>query len=192
MAVRASDLDDHGTRVPDPHIVITRMRRRHLRSVLRIENASLHASWSVGLFMNELALRTTRLYLVATHQDSVVGFGGMLFSGPDAHVTTVSTAPAWYRRKIATRLMLVLAREARARDCLNLTLEVRSSNLAALHLYQSFGLAPVGIRKNYYSDLNEDALVMWAHEIDRSDYTDRLAAIEATVAGRTSLDQVGW
>lgn len=173
-------------------IVITRMRRRHLRSVLRIENESVHTSWSIGLFMNELALRTTRLYAVAKHGHEVVGFAGMLFSGPDAHVTTVSTDPAYFRCKVATRLLLVLSRAAIDRGAQNLTLEVRSSNEPAIALYRAFGLAPVGVRKNYYADLREDALVMWAHEIDQADHAERLAAIEATVNGRTHVERLDW
>lgn len=192
MAVRVSDLDTRETPPAQPDVTITRMRRRHLRSVLRIENESVHTSWSVGLFMNELALRTTRLYVVAKHHNDVVGFAGLLFSGPDAHVTTVSTDPVWYRRKIATRLILVLARAAIERGCQNLTLEVRAGNQAAISMYQGFGLAPVGVRKNYYADLNEDALVMWAHEIDQPEYTTRLDELEATIPGRTTLERLDW
>ena len=173
-------------------MTITRMRRRHLRSVLRIENESVHTSWSVGLFMNELALRTTRLYVVAKHRNDVIGFGGLLFSGPDAHITTVSTDPVWQRRKVASRLILVLVRAAVERGCQNLTLEVRAGNQAAIGMYQQFGLAPVGVRKNYYADLNEDALVMWAHEIDQPEYSERLDRIESSISGRTTVERLDW
>jgi ribosomal-protein-alanine N-acetyltransferase len=61
----------------------------------------------------------------------------------------------------------------------NLTLEVRVSNTPAKTLYQQFGFAPVGVRRNYYVETGEDAIVMWARDIDSDDYTRRLADIEA-------------
>jgi ribosomal-protein-alanine N-acetyltransferase len=188
----ALDLDrDRPDREPID-VTITRMRRRHLRAVLRIEEASVHSSWSLGLFMNELALRTTRLYAVAQHNHEVVGFGGLLFTGPDAHVTTLSTDPRFHRRQVATRLLLALARAAITRGCEHLTLEVRASNDAALGLYERYGFESAGVRKNYYADLHEDAIIMWAHHIDAPAYAARLDDIEAGVAGRTRVERLTW
>jgi [ribosomal protein S18]-alanine N-acetyltransferase len=152
----------------------------------------VHTAWSVGLFMNELALRSTRLYVVARHRGDVIGFGGVLFSGPDAHITTLSTDPAFHRRKVATRLLLVLTRAAIERGSQHLTLEVRASNEPAIALYRAFGLAPVGVRKNYYAELKEDALVMWAHEIDQPAYAERLDEIDGAIAGRTHVEALDW
>jgi ribosomal-protein-alanine N-acetyltransferase len=188
----ATELDRDDRERPPVDLTITRMRRRHLRAVLRIEEASVHHSWSLGLFMNELALRSTRLYAVALHHHDVVGFGGLLFTGPDAHVTTLSTDPRFYRRQVATRLLLALSRAAITRECRHLTLEVRESNAAAIALYDRFGFESAGVRKNYYADLNEDAIIMWAHHIDEPAYADRLDGIEAAVAGRTRVERLTW
>ena len=68
----------------------------------------------------------------------------------------------------------MLAREAIARGATSLTLEVRMSNRGAQELYRQFGFGPVGVRKNYYQEVNEDALVMWAHEVDRPEYAELL------------------
>ena len=87
-----------------------------------------------------------------------------MMSADDGHVTTLAVDPRWQRHQIGTRLLLVLAREAIAREARSLTLEVRLSNRPAQELYRRFGFAPVGVRKNYYAETNEDALVMWAHE----------------------------
>jgi ribosomal-protein-alanine N-acetyltransferase len=106
----------------------------------------------------------------------------------EAHVTTVAVDPARHREKIGTRLMLQLAREAIARGAVALTLEVRMSNKAAQDMYRRFGFGPVGVRKNYYQEVNEDALVMWAHEIDQPAYSELLDSIERTVPGETILD----
>src|SRR3982074_2267343 len=92
------------------------MRRRHLRSVLRIESQVYPRPWSLSLFMSELALRTTRAYYVARVDGRGVGYAGLMLTVDDGHVTTIAVDPHWHRHKVGTRLMLVLAREARRRN----------------------------------------------------------------------------
>jgi len=165
------------------------MRRRHVRAVLRIEQQVYPRPWSASLFHSELAMRSTRAYFVARVGRDVVGYAGLMMTVDDGHVTTIAVDPTWHRHKIGTRLLLVLAREAIARGAASLTLEVRMSNQGAQELYRRFGFGPVGVRKNYYQEVNEDALVMWAHEVDRPEYADLLAGIEAGVPGETVLDR---
>ena len=92
----------------------------------------------------------------------------------DGHVTTIAVDPAWHRHGIGTRLLLALAREAIARGATALTLEVRLSNQGAQELYRRFGFTAVGVRKGYYADTGEDALVMWAYEVERTGVRARL------------------
>ena len=158
--------------------------------MLRIEAQVYPRPWSLSLFMSELALRSTRVYFVARVAGTVVGYSGLMLTGDDAHVTTIAVDPEWQRHKIGTRLMLNLAREAVARGAHNLTLEVRVSNASAQELYRQFGFRPAGIRKNYYVETNEDALVMWADEIDTDEYVRRLAIIEEAVPGTTVIESV--
>jgi len=173
-------------------VTIAPMRRRHLRSVLRIEAKGEHKGWSLGLYMSELSRRDDRVYLVAKVGSSVVGFAGLLFAGPDGHVTTIAVDPAWRQHRIATRMMLVLARKAVERGAEALTLEVATSNLAGQALYRRLGFAPAGVRKNYYAEMGEDALVMWAHDVQAADYSERLTAVEAGIEGVTTIEAVGW
>lgn len=161
-----------------PMIELTPMRRRHLRAVLRIEAQVYPRPWTLSLFLSELALKTTRAYWVARVEGQVVGYCGLMLSLEDAHITTVAVDPDWQRRRIASRLLLGAAREAVARGCTALTLEVRMSNQAAQRLYHHFGFRPAGVRRNYYAEVNEDALVMWADDIALPEYAARLAEIE--------------
>lgn len=177
----------------DRAVVLTRMRRRHLRAVLHIEAANESRPWSLGLFMSELARTDARCYLVARRGPRVVGFGGLLYAGPDGHVTTLAVHPEHRRGGIGSRLLLGLCRDARSRGGVEaLTLEVRATNQPAQALYRSFGFAPVGVRKNYYADIGEDALIMWAHEIDGDDYGDRLRRLEAGLGGPTVAEGIAW
>lgn len=174
--------------VPDESALVVHlvpMRRRHLRAVLRIEAQVYPRPWSLSLFLSELALRGSRYYVVARVDGVLVGYAGMMFSGDDAHVTTIAVDPAWHRYKIGTRLLLTLARHAIGRGARNLTLEVRVSNRPAQAMYASFGFKPAGVRKNYYVETNEDALVMWAEAIDDPAYARRLDALEAAIPGAT-------
>ena len=167
---------------------ITPMRRRHLRGVLRIEQQVYPRPWTFGLFLGEISQQASRIYLVARVGSEVVGYAGMFRAIDDGHITTIAVDPAWQRRGIATRMLLVLARAAMDRGCRNLTLEVRMSNSGAQALYQRFGFMPAGVRKGYYPETGEDALVMWANDVDTELYAARLREIEGGVAGRTVVE----
>ncbi len=169
-------------------ITLAPMRRRHLRAVLAIEHKVYPKPWSMGLFMGELAKPLTRSYLVARAGALVVGHMGVLYIENEGHVTTVAVDPVWHRRQIATRLMAAQVRLAIERGATALTLEVRTSNSGAQELYRRFGFAPAGVRKGYYAETNEDALIMWAHDIDVPEMAARLDALEDEVRGRTVFD----
>ena len=175
---------------PLPDVEIAPMRRRHLRSVIRIEAQAEHRGWSVGLYLAELRREHDRLYVVARVDQQVVGFAGLLLQGPDAHVTTLSVDTAHRGRRVGTRMMLVLTRHAIRCGAENLTLEVRAGNEPAIALYRRFGLAPAGIRKNYYADLGEDALVMWAHDVGSVSSRERFARVEAALPDPTRVEGV--
>ncbi len=173
---------------PDEHAVevhLVPLRRRHLRSVLRIESRVYPRPWTLALFLSELNLRSSRHYVAARIGGHLVGYAGLMLSLDEAHVTNIAVDPAWQRHKVGTRLLANLARVARARGAHHLTLEVRVSNVGAQAMYRKFGFETEGVRKNYYAETNEDALIMWAHHIDTPAYGSRLAALEAAVPGAT-------
>jgi ribosomal-protein-alanine N-acetyltransferase len=161
-------------------VEIEPMRRRHIRSVLAIETRVYPRPWTAPLFQSELALSETRCYVIAKIGRELVGYGGVMMSLRDGHITTIAVDPSQRRKGIATRLLLALVRAALARDAEALTLEVRLSNRAAQELYRRFGFAPVGVRKGYYQDHDEieDALIMWAHDIRAPEYEALLQQLE--------------
>jgi ribosomal-protein-alanine N-acetyltransferase len=164
------------------------MRRRHLRSVMRIEAQVYPRPWSLPLFMSELNLRSSRIYYVARVNGLVVGYCGLMLVEGDGHITNIAVDPAWHRHQIGTRLLLNAARQAAARDATRLTLEVRMSNRAAQDLYRKFGFEAAGVRKNYYAESREDALIMWAYGLDTDAYAQRVAGIEASLRGSTLVE----
>lgn len=164
-----------------PLLVISEMQRRHIRSILSIEQQVYPRPWTSRVFEEEIALipEGHRHYLVAHVSNQVVGYGGLLFAADDAHITNLAVNPEWQRRGIATELLLELAWEARYRKFSALTLEVRITNLAAQDLYRRFGFLPAGVRKKYYEN-TDDAIVMWCSDIQGEAFAKRLADIEGT------------
>ena len=159
-------------------ILIRTLAEEDLDAILEIEQATYPTPWTVGIFRDELAA-PGRLYLVADADGAVVGYAGLMLVLPEAHVTSVTVDPKRRGSRIGTRLMLRISEEALAAGATSLTLEVRVSNRNAQALYQRFGMAPVGVRKRYYQD--EDALVMWVHDIDSSACRERLEEIERSL-----------
>jgi ribosomal-protein-alanine N-acetyltransferase len=163
---------------------IVPMRRKHLREVLRIEQSEYIRPWSPTLFTSELAQRTSRRYTVATIGPVVAGYAGLMLVEDEGHVNTLTVDHSWQRKGIATLLLLDLARTALGVGSRHLTLEVREHNEPAKELYMKFGFAPVGIRRNYYVETGEDAIVMWARDCDSKEYKARLEGIEARLGLR--------
>lgn len=160
-----------------PEVELTKMRRRHLRKVLSIEARVYPRPWSASLFLAELSQRTTRTYLVARHAGEVVGYAGMIFTGREAHVTNIAVDPDYHGLKVGTRLLLALCTEAIARGADTISLEVRVSNKVAQAMYEKFGFSVVGVRKGYYVETREDALVMVVRDANSTSNRLRLKAI---------------
>jgi ribosomal-protein-alanine N-acetyltransferase len=151
------------------------MRRRHLRGVMAIERQVYPRPWSPNLFLSEMNELRHRAYLVARVARDVVGYGGIMMTRVDeGHVTNIAVDPLHHRRRIGTRLLYELIQEGLKMGARAVSLEVRVSNYGAQRLYTQFGFRPVGIRKGYYQETNEDALVMWAENVRTDEYRGQL------------------
>jgi [ribosomal protein S18]-alanine N-acetyltransferase len=157
------------------------MRRRHLRGVMAIERQVYARPWSPNLFVAEMSESSNRCYLVARFDKVVVGYGGLICYGDEAHVTNIAVDPQRHRSGIGTRLLHELIEKAIEMGGHAVSLEVRVTNWGAQRLYGRFGFRPVGIRRNYYQELHEDALIMWTDDIRTSAYAARLREIAATL-----------
>lgn len=161
---------------------ISPMKRKHLKSVVAIEQQVFPSPWSLSLYLNELSQPATRAYFVAVSDEHVIGYAGLMIVVGEGHVTTIGVDPSWQRRGIGRKLLLTLALAAKERGAEDLTLEVRMSNAGAQALYHEFGFVPAGIRKNYYAEVHEDAIVMWAHDLQGESMAARLAGIAERAA----------
>ncbi|HEX5902346.1 MAG TPA: ribosomal protein S18-alanine N-acetyltransferase [Actinomycetota bacterium] len=167
---RSVGIDELGA----PRLEVSRMRRRHLRGVMAIERQVYPRPWSPNLFLSEMSESRSRCYLVARIDREVVGYGGLICYGEEAHVTNVAVDPQRQREMIGTRLLLDLIVAAVEMGAEAVSLEVRVTNWGAQRLYARFGFRPVGIRKNYYQEISEDALIMWLDGIQGADFRSRV------------------
>jgi [ribosomal protein S18]-alanine N-acetyltransferase len=151
---------------PPLKLRIEAMRVEDLDEVQRIELASFSTPWPSNAYRSELETNRLATYLVARIEGQVVAYGGMWLMVDEAHITTFAVHPRWRRQRIGQRLLLAFLDLARDRHAREATLEVRLSNLAARRLYEKYGFRPVGLRPRYYSDNNEDALIMTTEPLD--------------------------
>jgi len=168
-----------------PRLVIDRMRRRHLRGVMAIERQAYARPWSPNLFVAEMSEPNNRNYLVARIDRDVVGYSGLICYGDEAHVTNIAVDPMLQGHRIASHLLVEQMRAAMHLGGNAVSLEVRVTNWRAQRLYGRFGFHPVGIRRNYYAELHEDALIMWTDDIRTEAYGRRLESIAASLAEGT-------
>ena len=155
-------------------IVIHDMTLDDLAGVQDVERASFPVPWPANAFRHELTQNRNARYVVARDGERIVGYAGLWLMVDEAHITTFAVHPDARRRRVGERLLqrlFEIAAELRAQW---LTLEVRASNLAAQRLYEKYGFRRAGVRRRYYSDNNEDALIMWTERINDRGVRDRL------------------
>jgi [ribosomal protein S18]-alanine N-acetyltransferase len=159
---------------PPVKVVIAAMRLEDLDEVQRIEEASFTTPWPPNAYRSELLTNRLASYLVARVEDRIVAYGGMWLMVDEAHITTFAVHPAWRRQRIGERLLLAFLDLAVDRGAREATLEVRLSNLPARRLYEKYGFRPVGLRPRYYSDDNEDAVIMTTEALDEPRMRERI------------------
>lgn len=145
-------------------IHIERMRLADVGVVAELDTKCFPTPWSVAAYANEIR-NTSAYYIVARHESRIVGYGGFWLVTDEAHITTLGVAPEHRRKKVGERILGHLLYEACRRGARRTTLEVRKSNKAAQDLYAKFGFRVVAVRKAYYTNNNEDALVMWLDDM---------------------------
>lgn len=147
--------------LPPPELNIRPMLLTDVDAVLAVEKLSFLTPWSRDAFVAEAGDNDLAVYLVIEADGKVVGYAGMWVILDEAHVTNVAVLPAYRGRGLGEKLMRALLEKARGRGARRMTLEVRPSNTVALSLYDKLGFAPWGRRPRYYSDTQEDAIIMW-------------------------------
>jgi ribosomal-protein-alanine N-acetyltransferase len=154
-----------------------------ISAVLQIESVSFTTAWPANAFSNELTENKLAHYFVGRIDDEIVAYGGIWVILEDSHVTTIAVDPEHRGRGLGEQLLIHLLDEAMTRGASWITLEVRESNDVAQRLYRKYGFTNVSVRRAYYSDNNENAVVMWAGNLRGELYRNRLRALRAALYG---------
>ncbi|WP_017729462.1 ribosomal protein S18-alanine N-acetyltransferase [Halalkalibacterium ligniniphilum] len=132
-----------------------------IEAVLHVEEHSFSVPWSRTAFTNELTNNQFARYVVYEVDEHVVGYCGVWVVYDEAHITNIAVLPEYRGGKRGEALLAYIMEFAKLMGAKKMTLEVRVSNEVAQRLYRKYGFQDGGIRKNYYTDNLEDALVMW-------------------------------
>ncbi|MFC7393529.1 ribosomal protein S18-alanine N-acetyltransferase [Scopulibacillus cellulosilyticus] len=131
--------------------------------VLQVEECCFTNPWKKEAFENELLNNRFATYLIAEDEDQIIGYCGVWVIIDEAHITNIAVMPDYRGNKIGETLLKKAMLYASMRKAKKMSLEVRVSNQVAKKLYRKLGFQDGGIRKSYYTDNHEDALVMWVN-----------------------------
>jgi [ribosomal protein S18]-alanine N-acetyltransferase len=142
-------------------LVFRYLKEEDIDQILKIEELSFATPWTRQSFENELNMNQFAVYLVLEKEGQIIGYCGMWLIVDEAHITNIAVLPEFRGQKLGEAILRMIMEMAKKRGAKTMTLEVRVSNVVAQSLYRKLGFMNGGIRKNYYTDNYEDALVMW-------------------------------
>ena len=145
-------------------ISIELMQSADCETVAALDVLCFPAPWTVSAYYTEVH-NPSAYYIVARSDGRIVGYAGMWLIMDEAHITTLGVDPEFRCMKIGERILIHILDETISRGARRATLEVRRGNLAARDLYAKYDFHIVAIRKGYYANNNEDALVMWVDDM---------------------------
>lgn len=142
---------------------IRKMVMNDIGQVMDVDRVSFSNPWTEDIFQLEIGKNDQAYYYVMTLDQKVIGYIGMWVVIDDAQITNIAISPSYRGHKFGEKLFGFACQQALAMGVKHLSLEVRVSNRVAQNMYRKFGLVPGGIRKNYYTDNREDAIIMWVN-----------------------------
>lgn len=142
------------------NLIIEEMKENDIDGVFEVEKNCFEDYWSKDSFKKELSNNLAK-YLVAKIDNKVVGYVGIWFVVDEGHITNVAVHEDYRGQKIGDQLIKELVQVCKNNKIISMTLEVRASNVVAQNLYKKYGFKMAGIRKEYYSNNKEDAIIMW-------------------------------
>lgn len=147
-------------------IEIIPMTEAHIDGVLELEEKTFSIPWTRGDFEREVKENNMAIYYVAVEDGKIIGYAGMWHIVVEGHITNVGVLEEARCKGVGSMLMEKLIEVAIEKQMMGITLEVRMGNAPAQALYHKYGFKAEGIRKNYYSDTKEDAIIMWKYFTD--------------------------
>ncbi len=150
----------------DNRFIIRAMTPDDLEEIVKLEKECFTDPWSLSTFIQEVKYNHLASYVVVVDQSEppvIVGYAGMWIIGDEAHITNVAVLPAYRGHGLGKALMVRKVKDSIVAGADKMSLEVRISNETAIQLYKGLNFKEAGIRRKYYEDNKEDALIMWKY-----------------------------
>jgi ribosomal-protein-alanine N-acetyltransferase len=139
---------------------IREMDERDIPRVMEIERASFITPWTEGMFRSQLAFGGGTINLVLADGEELIGYAAAWIAYDEIHLLSIAVVPALRRRGSGAEILRAVVERGRTRGAERMILEVREGNAAARAFYRKHGFVTIGVRRRYYSDTGEDAIVM--------------------------------
>lgn len=167
--------DSQGAEAPSgPDVVIARAGPEDVRAVEALQRRTFTNPWGPDAIRWELEhTDVARLYVIRTPLGAVIGYCACWLIFDELHINSLAVEATSRRRGLAQRLLKVVFAEAVASGARGATLEVRRSNDAARALYEGLGFRVEAVRRDYYQQPREDALILWHRHLSEPDIPDR-------------------
>lgn len=169
-------------------IRIVKMQKSDVDNVIAIEEKAYgEHHWSKESFLNELSNDLARYYSVFDNDGNLAGYAGCWQILEEVHITNIAVAPEFRRNKIGEALLKRIIDDCYKNKAKYITLEVRVSNKPAINLYEKYGFKSLGVRKGYYQNNNEDALIMWTENIFYDKFKLNYEKVIANLEGKINI-----
>jgi len=149
------------------NILVRKMIPKDIEQIMEIESSIFgEYHWTPQSFISEIENDLGNYFsAVDTSTDQIIGYGGFWLIFDEAHITTIAIRPNLRNKGLGEILLQKLIDVGYAKNAKWFTLEVRAGNIPAQNLYYKYGFKSLGLRKKYYQDNDEDALIMWTENI---------------------------
>lgn len=142
-------------------VIVREMTEEDIDEVLEIEKEAFTTPWTREAFVLELIKNQLARYVVAEIDEKIVGYGGLWLILDEGHITNIAVSSQYRGQGIGNLLVERLIEICEEKGISNMTLEVRKTNFVAQSLYKKYDFIDCGVRKGYYTDTKEDAVIMW-------------------------------
>ena len=140
-------------------LTFSQIKDSDAKELARLDKECFSIPWSENSFLND-AKNPIAEYVIARIDDKIVGYAGFWQVLDEGQITNIAVLKDFRRQKIAQKMLFELIEKAKSKNLKVLSLEVRESNVAAINLYSGLNFKTVGIRKNYYKNPTENAVLM--------------------------------
>lgn len=171
------------------NILVRKMETKDIEQIMEIESVIFgEYHWTPQSFISEIENEFGNYFTaVDTETNQIIGYGGFWLIFDEAHITTIAVRPHLRNKGLGEILLQKMIDAGYAKNAKWFTLEVRAGNIPAQNLYYKYGFKSLGLRKKYYQDNEEDALIMWTENIWDTEFKSLLKDLKEKLKLKSSL-----